>query len=268
MEIKWLKYSPTENMTALVLTQVPVYRRAEIGIAIMNSDPEVEQVCFVVPRKWPETSVRVETAGGEFSGSGAMCAAAYFVRNRLSPGSALMLPIESVCVGNFITCVVSMESDHCRVSLDLPLPLRVDTTVLSYGGKSYQLPIIRFPGIAHAVLPTGSMDHLKAEEAIREWTRVENAEAMGLIFYNSATSYIEPLVYVPAANTLCWERSCASGSAALGAFLCTMARSDLETEVRQPGGTIRVRGDWRGGKLSRIAVNSRVELLGENTLTV
>ncbi len=265
MEINWLKYSPTENMTALVLTTVPEHQRPAVGSAIMLTDPEIEQVGFVVPPHWPESSTRIEMAGGEFCGNGAMCAAAHAASKWLEAGSSAMFPIESTDMSDFLTCLIRAQSGYFDVTLDMPLPGSIETTVLSFGGKNYQLPLVRFPGITHAIMPAGTLDHAAAEDAVREWSRIEKAEAMGIIFYNSVSSYIEPLVYVPAANTLCWERGCASGSAALGALLATFAKADVITDVRQPGGIIKVRCDWRGGGIVRVSVSGRVEYLGSFT---
>ena len=52
---------------------------------------------------------------------------------------------------------------------------------------------------------------------------------------------MKPLVLVREAGTLVWETACGSGSTAVGAWRARRAGRDLETEVRQPGGTLRVR---------------------------
>lgn len=268
MEISWHKYSPTENITALVTSQVPEYQRPQIGAAIMHADPEVERVGFITAVRWPESSVRVDMAGGEFCAAGVMCAAAYAASRWMNTGTSALFPVETAGITDFMPCMLHMESGYCDVTIEIPLPVQVDTALLSYGGKSYQMPVARFSGVTYAILPSGGMERSTAEEAVREWCRIEKAEAMGLVFYNSATSYIEPMVYVPAANTICWERGCADGSVALGAFLTALAKATLVTDVRQPGGVIKVRGDWGGGKLSRIEVSSRVEYIGEFTTVV
>jgi len=268
MEVSWLKYSPAENVTALVVTPLPEFQRASTGAAIMLTDPEVERVAFLCPTQWGESAVRVEMAGGEFCAAGLLCGAVYSAANVLQPGMSMLFPVEGDNVSDFVTCLLHMESGHCEAAIDMPLPGGVDTVVLSFGGKNYQMPVVRFGGVTHAILPADAMDHAMAEEAVREWCRIEKAEAMGLIFYNSITSYIEPLVYVPAANTLCWERSCADGCAALGAFLATLAKADLVTDVRQPGGVIKVRADWRGGRLSRLSVSTKVEFLGNYSVVI
>lgn len=268
MEISWLKYSPTENITALVTTHAPEYQRPQISAAIMHADPEVERVGFITPAKWPESTVRVDMAGGEFCAAGVICAAAYAGSRWMNPGTSTLFPVEAADVADFMPCMLHMESGHCDITVEMPMPVHVETALLSYAGKSYQMPVVRYAGVTYAILPADGMDHSAAEDAVREWCRIEKAEAMGLVFYNAVTSYIEPLVYVPASNTLCWERGSADGSAALGAFLTSLAKATLLSDVRQPGGTVKVRGDWSGGKLSRVAVSTRVEFIGAFTTVV
>ena len=266
MEVQWLKYSPADNMTALVTTAVPSYQRADVGRAIMRMDPSVEQVGFLVETKWPESSGRVEMVGSEFCCGAMLCAAAYTVVDRLEPGRSALFPLESSGVPDFITAMATARGDFTEVSLELPLPTRVDSAALTFGGKSYRLPLVKFPGMTYAILPADSMERSTAEDAVREWARIQDAEAMGLLFYDASAGYMEPLVYVPSANTLFWQRSAAGGAAAVGAFLSTMARADQTVSIRQPGGVQEVRCAFRTGRLSRVAVFGAVERLTENML--
>ena len=52
-----------------------------------------------------------------------------------------------------------------------------------------------------------------------------------------------PLVYVPGADTLFWENSCASGSAAAGIWLANKAGSPVDVRLHQPAGSLRVESD-------------------------
>ena len=54
-------------------------------------------------------------------------------------------------------------------------------------------------------------------------------------------------MYVPAAGTLCWEHSCASGTTAVGAYLAAKA-GPASLSLKQPGGTLTVEAD-RSGEL-------------------
>ena len=90
-----------------------------------------------------------------------------------------------------------------------------------------------------------------AEKAAPVWCRHLNADALGLMFLDRDACSLTPLVYVPAAGTLCWENSCDSGTTAAGAFLAGQTGLPFSISLRQPGGSLTV---TRGG-----AVTSRME---------
>ena len=80
----------------------------------------------------------------------------------------------------------------------------------------------------------------------------ENADALGLMFVDRDRSALTPLVYVPAAGTLFWETSCASGTTAVGAWAagqnCSPGASGLPLtlSLKQPGGTLEITAEQDG----------------------
>ena len=54
---------------------------------------------------------------------------------------------------------------------------------------------------------------------------------------------LTPLVFVPAVDTLFWENSCASGTAAIGAWLQKRKGVRVEASFSQPAGVLRVEAD-------------------------
>ena len=60
------------------------------------------------------------------------------------------------------------------------------------------------------------------------------------MFLDLRAERLTPLVYVPWADTLCWETSCASGTTAAGAYLASEANARLTVTLRQPGGSLTV----------------------------
>ena len=56
-----------------------------------------------------------------------------------------------------------------------------------------------------------------------------------------------PLVYVPGADTMFWENSCASGSAAAGMYLAARAGSSVDITFEEPAGRLRVESDPASG---------------------
>ena len=57
-----------------------------------------------------------------------------------------------------------------------------------------------------------------------------------------------PLVYVPGADTMFWENSCASGSAAAGMYLAAKAGSPVDVTFDEPAGRLRAESDPATGK--------------------
>ena len=68
---------------------------------------------------------------------------------------------------------------------------------------------------------------------------------LGIMLFDREAGTLAPLVYVPAAGTLCWERSCASGTTAVGAYLAS-AGSPISLSLKQPGGILRIEADPSG----------------------
>jgi diaminopimelate epimerase len=67
-----------------------------------------------------------------------------------------------------------------------------------------------------------------------------HADALGLMFWERGAGRLTPLVYVPAADTLFWENSCGSGTAAVGAYLAKEQGTAVCVSLCQPGGTLEI----------------------------
>ena len=76
-------------------------------------------------------------------------------------------------------------------------------------------------------------DPAKAEKLAPVWCRYLQAEAIGLMFLSLEKRKLTPLVYVPAAGTMVWENSCASGTTAVGAWLASREMTSREMTSRE-----------------------------------
>ena len=98
------------------------------------------------------------------------------------------------------------------------------------------------------------------------------AEAAGVMFFDRASMFIRPVVYVHGTGSLVYENSCASGSAATAAA-CAVDLPDGEYhfDIRQPGGAIEAGVTKSGGGFTRLTIGGKVsidqeigiEILGE-----
>lgn len=138
-------------------------------------------------------------------------------------------------------------------------------------GTAITLPLVRLQGIDHIVIETDSgffglrEDREAAESVIREWCGALDSDCLGLMFLDDAeaaawdaksgpgavfkeTRRMIPLVYVPGADTMFWENSCASGSAACGIWLANKTGSPVDVTLGEPAGSLRVESDPKSGR--------------------
>ena len=126
----------------------------------------------------------------------------------------------------------------------MPHPLSVGRERFSDGTVR---PVVRFPGITHVVLEE-EMEQAAAEKLAPLWCRELESEALGLMFLDRERGILKPLVYVPTADTLFWESSCASGTTAVGAFLAAESGAAVRLPLKQPGGILEIEAE-PGGRL-------------------
>lgn len=137
----------------------------------------------------------------------------------------------------------------------MPPALGIEKIQLEFSSEGRTLSgvesIVRLPGIDHIVLtrnsglyPLGSMNSA-AEEAIKEFCSILGSDCLGMMFLNDEDGEynMKPLVYVPGADTIFWENSCASGTAAAGMYLAAEHDSGIDISVAEPAGRLRVMSD-------------------------
>ena len=122
--------------------------------------------------------------------------------------------------------------------------------------------IVRFDGIAHVILET-PLPRERAEALAPLWCRHLGAESLGILTFDRPAGTLLPLVYVPAADTLCWEHSCASGTTAVGAFLAA-GEGPGSWSFRQPGGILTVEADPAG----RLFLTGYVRLCARRSIRI
>ena len=208
--------NPTGNITALVPTPTEERLQPEIANQIMEQEPTVEQVGFV---SFGENGVSLRMAGGEFCGNATMSAAALYGADTEVNG----LPVTVSPVGN--------QTFACRVRM--PEPVAVSDVVI----EGVRLPFVSFGTIAHLICEdrTAVPD---PEAVLPRWCETLDVPALGIMFPEGEV--LTPLVYVRDVDSLFWESSCASGTAAVGYY------TKQTREYREPGGILGIRFDENG----------------------
>lgn len=239
-------FDPTGNVTALVEDRVDVASQPDVAACVMEAHPAVEQVGFVAWDGMPT----LRMAGGEFCGNASMCAAVWAAGFAgLEPPLEVELRVSGT--RDAVRVRVSQEDSGFATSILMPPSVSVDEVELVLDGLVDVVPVVCMGGITHAIVEDKSQlfalcnDAPLAERAVRQWCERLGADCLGLMFVRGwgGVRDMTPLVYVPGGDTLFWERSCASGSAAVGMW----ARRSLE--LRQPGGTLRVEPDGATGRV-------------------
>lgn len=102
---------------------------------------------------------------------------------------------------------------------------------------------------AQAAAQDGQPDAAEAADGCAEKTEAAaDCAAPGGTAERGGARRMTPLVFVPGADTLFWENSCASGSAAAGIWLAMKAGSPVDVRLHQPAGSLRVESDPATGR--------------------
>jgi diaminopimelate epimerase len=149
--------------------------------------------------------------------------------------------------------VASRPDGDWTGTVDMPKPVSIEEVSLPEAGT---VPIVRFEGISHVIL-LQQIPRDKAPALAPVWCEALEADAVGVLFLDQEKSTMIPLVYVPAAQTLCWEKSCASGTTAVCAYLAEQKSAPCSICLRQPGGELQAEADQNG----EIRLTGKVKLL-------
>jgi diaminopimelate epimerase len=264
MKYDLLIADPAKNITAFVLNPVPPEARAALSAAIL-SDPAlgVEQAAFVVPpgregnRYW-----RLEMMGGEFCGNAARSFGLY-AAGKMGLRGRHTVVIESSGASAPIT--VRVDTEAGRAEAEIPGPRLI--TALDFEGRA--LPVCVFEGITHVLAPDLEPDRetFFAIKAAFESGAPFLPGAFAVMFAGSsadrtaADDAMTPAVYVYGTDSLVFESSCGSGSAALA--VCKSRPLDdgeARYRIRQPGGIIETRVIKRAGTAVSVAIGGPVTL--------
>lgn len=271
MNVRFVKCSPTQNMTILVTDPVPRADQSAVAAKLLEyGSVYAEQAGFLETPADPAARARLQMAGGEFCGNATMCLAAYVARNDgLADGAEADLPLEVSGAPATLTCHVRREGSAYRCTVAMPLPTGVEPIFDNVPAEaSAFLPggctLVRLPGIAHLIVP-GRPPKEGAEAFLRTFAGSLDEDAVGLIFFDEPNRRIDPLVYDKSVNSMVWEHGCGSGTAATAAYLAQKTREDVCLPLAQPGGTITVRAATRSGAITRLTITGSVRIAAEGT---
>lgn len=257
-EIEYCVLDPTGNITILVTTPVPVELQPRIAAELMRIIPESEQVGFLTHDD--SCNIALRMAGGEFCGNASMSAAVYAADKAGAVKSEVVLRV-SGSEEPIRAEVEKMSDGSWTGTVNMPRPAKIERVVLPGAGS---VPVVCFEGIHHVILEE-KIEEARAEEYARMWCRELAADAIGLMFLDRANAKLTPLVYVPSADTICWENSCASGTTAAVAYLASESGAPVRMTLSQPGGGLTVEVSEDG--IPRLQGHVRILHYGRTVVT-
>lgn len=253
MKLRLVMADPAGNRTALVRTPVAPSLRGEVARRIMAlGELRAEQVGYCCPPSGDALG-RLEMMGGEFCGNAARSFALLLAAQR-GLGKSI-IPIEvSGCSG-----ILWLEADPESGTAACPMPLPFAIQELEVPGLG-TTQAVRMEGITHVILQ-GAEAGEEVFRAVRQSaSKSWDWQALGGMFLPGGDA-LTPVVAVRGTATTVFESSCASGSAAVAAWL-SQGEPDGEREYRfvQPGGELAVRVRKEQGSLTGLTVSGRVRL--------
>ena len=265
MNISYTKIDPSGNITLIVDSFVPREEQSRVAALLMVRDSEAEQVGFLEAPEDPCCAVRLQMMGGEFCGNATLSAAAVVMRQLGLDAGDMLIEVSGSPGPVKVTGVMSAPG-RFDGEVDMPLPESIYECSFLDGFDCHTLPLVRFPGICHAIVSAGTLTREKAEAVIAPWCRQIGSEALGLMFFDKDKNTLTPLVYVEPTGTAVWEGSCASGTAAVASYLAELDGEHASVCLFEPRGRLSAEAACSGSQVTSLKLSGSAVIRGKNTV--
>ena len=264
MLLDYCMANPAGNRTALVITPAEKSVYADISRKLMARIDGCEQVGFLVDPVHGG-DVRLEMMGGEFCGNALRCAAYYYVREKI-PSQRLMVAAEISGCDRPLEVSADVVKGVSQAEMLLP---RKTEEVEHWGGSGAMAFL--YDGIAHIVLP-GPARYLP-EESLKAYLQSMaiqyNVSAVGLMQVDLRDHRLLPVVYVRETNTMVYESSCASGSAAAAVYLALLEEDGVcSYDFSEPGGILNAVVVKRDHKILSVKIGSTITMTEKQQIEI
>lgn len=275
MKLKVIKVNPVENMTIFVMDKVERSLHMNVANKLMEyGNVYGEQVGFIEePTKAEAKSLntlRLQMMGGEFCGNATRSLAALMVHlnmegiNKSEDNFKVVLEVSGS--NELLHCEVRpTKEEHTYYSkVEMPLPQRISSSNIVFNNTPIDFIRVDFSGISHFIVESGEIEDKEGFfETMKNKTDSEALDAFGIMFYDTEKRFLTPLVYVKATDSKFWERSCGSGTSALGVALAFKRNSDVHEYIKQPGGELEVIVKLHDGKVMSLHLDGEVKIVSE-----
>lgn len=247
----------------------------------------------------PTDLPRMEMCGLEFCGNASRSFAYYEAMRAKPPLSEIVISVS----GSEEPLRAWIDVGECSDRIEMPVPSEMDEVSIPISadfarlvaeasgqtcdtktGGSIDGLLVHMDGISHFVVTSipyeiiETMDHDTMEDlflhirgCVYEITD-RDLPALGVMFYDSETSRLTPIVYVRDVDTIYFEGSCASGSAAT-AYAMSVSDPAVVTgsrtyTMKQPAGTLQVEVSMMEGLVQSMILQGSVELSEVRQITI
>ncbi len=271
MQLNYVKVNPSQNMTIFVKDPLPREEYPRIAMRLMDySSLHGEQVGFIEePRLAGGALGRLQMMGGEFCANASRAFAVYLAMRHFPESPAVTVPIEVSGSEEMIPIEVTKIS---RGIYDAALTVKEAYTTEDETFYFRNLNVygtwVHLEGIDHLIVMKEEMKC--PEDFFRELVKSmadQEYEALGLMVYEPAREFLDPYVYVKATESLVHERSCGSGTIAVGIYKAHTQGKSIDLTLFQPGGYLKIQGDYKG-RLEKITLSGPIEIVSEGVVNV
>ena len=182
MELKFIKTSPTENVTLLIETPVPREQHLEIAEKLIAyGSVYAEQAGYIEEPENPAAEKRLQMMAGEFCGNASLSLAAVVAEEKgLKVGEETEIILEVSGADSLVNCRMKKEENGWFGRVAMPLPKAIEHKTFRLNDETYELDVVVFEGISHIIVPASLWDENateKAELAAKVWAGEMPAES-------------------------------------------------------------------------------------------
>ncbi len=267
-EVSILLANPSGNVTIFVLTPTPQSSYTDIANKLLQLKQfKAEQVCFIKDVNFQSPiQGTMAMSGLEFCGNASRSFALLIAKEQGITGQSTITVSVS---GANNPLAVSVDTTLNLAEISMPRPKTIETLTNQPLECLNQSSLIEFDGITHLILTDIPADQNIFNSIKEIIMKTINPSALGVMFYNSTTNSMTPIVYVRDIDTTYWEGSCASGTTALCIYLSkNYSEGKYTYSISQPDGKLIAHIEKSNNKIRKLSIDGIVSLGEVQTVIV
>lgn len=252
--------NPAGNITIFVLDPFPRSQYQTVAGQLLAMEAlHGEQVAFITG---PDS---MEMCGLEFCGNASRSFALLKAKKEGLTGHGIMDISVSGC-SQRLQVVVDTSNNYTKIKMPLPRNVAAPDAMETAGTDTLcslmeGARIVDMDGIMHVVVRDKAPTRENFEVIKGYINDRYDPPAMGVMFYDTASGRLTPVVYVKDVDTTYFEGSCGSGSTAVAAAFCQEERTGtFSFTLPQPAGTITATCEKAHGSLKAVYIEGPVQL--------